>query len=159
MCSRVAAVVMISAVLGGCAVVSVTERKSLAAIGDRIARDLCARSAPEVEHVPNKHVDGQMDRMETRRCKAGTSTIYRGATTSDPRGLPVFAQVNMPGAGLPPYLEVGQSVDRAVEALGEPQETKPGSLTFGLSVEGIDTATIQHSGGRITSVRWEWVVD
>ncbi|TCZ80370.1 hypothetical protein [Lysobacter sp. N42] len=134
-------------------------KESLAATGDRLARTLCASAAPQIEHVPNKHVDGQMDQVETRRCEAGTSTIYRGATTSDPNGLPIFVQVNVQGAGLPPYLEIGQPVERVTQFLGKPQETGPGTITYGLSMEGIDTATILHAGGQVTSVRWEWVVD
>ena len=155
----VATAVLLSAVLGGCATAPVSAPETLGEIGNRVARKLCSVSVVTVKPVPNQHIDGQMDRLETRQCPIGSSTFYRGATTSDPDGLPLTVELVAKGVGLPPHLEIGEPIGPAMRALGTPQEQDLGSFTYGLSVEGSDTATIHHAAGRITSVRWVWVVD
>lgn len=159
MCSRIATAVLLCVVLAGCATNSKVALEPLDQLGDQLARTLCATSAPNIEPVPNRHVDGQIDRLETRRCSAGRSTLYRGATTSDPDGLPVAVEVVARGIGLPSYLEIGEPIGGALTALGVPHENGPSSVTYSLSMEGTGTATIQHAGGRIASVRWVWDLD
>ena len=128
-------------------------------LGNRLARTTCADAAVEIETVANRHIEGQKDQLETRRCTEGLSTTYVGQTTSDPDGLPLTVEIVAPGAGLPPYLEIGEPVQRATHMLGAPAEQARGSLTYGLGIEGINTVVIRHSEGRITSVQWCWVVD
>jgi len=158
MCSRVAVAVLVSGALAACTPSRESPPESLYELGDRLARTICAGAPAEIEPVPNVHVDGQTDRLETRRCPAGSSTLYIGRSTSDPAGLAVAVEIRAPGAGLPPQLEIDQPIERAVRWLGVPQEQADGSATYGLG-EGIDTVTIRHMSGRITSVQWTWLVD
>ena len=133
--------------------------RDIDALGERLARTVCAGSPTAVELVPNRHVEGQTDRLETRECAAGRSTLYRGATTSDPDGLAVTVEVRERGAGLPPYLEIAAPVRRLGVVLGAPQERSASSITYALGVEGNDTVTIRHVDGRVASVQWAWLVD
>jgi len=112
-----------------------------------------------VESARNRHIPGQIDRLETRQCAAGTSTFYMGQTTSNPNGLAIAVQIVTSGKGLPPHLEIGQPFQRALHIPGAPQEQSPGSATNGLSLEGNDSITLRQSAGRITSVQWAWMVD
>lgn len=157
--SKAATAVLLSAMLGSCATAPVAAPETLEEIGDRVVRKLCSSSVVTVDPVPNQHINGQMDRLARRRCPMGTSTFYRGVTTSNPAGLPLAVEVVAKGAGLPPHLEIGEPIGPAMRTLGTPQEQDSGSFTFSLSTEGSDTATIHHAAGLITSVRWAWVVD
>lgn len=131
----------------------------LGELGERLVRTLCPGPPTEVEPVPNRHTAGQVDRLETRRCAAGSATLYIGQTTSNRKGLAVMVEVVTAGTGLPPYLEIGQPVQQALQRLGAPQQQTAGSATYDSSLEGNDAMTLRHSAGRITSVQWEWVVD
>lgn len=145
--------------LAACSTVRESPSSSLAELGVRLAGTLCPGPPTQVESVQNLHISGQTDRLETRQCAAGTSTLYVGQTTSKPDGLAVAVEIVTSGKGLPSYLEIGQPIQRAVQALGAPQEQTPGSVTYGLSLEGTATMTLRQSGGRITSVQWAWMVD
>lgn len=128
-------------------------------LGERLAHSLCAGLPAEVEPVPNRHVPGQVDRLETRDCTAGSSTLYVGQTTSDPRGIAVTVEVRAAGAGLPSHLEIGQPVEKAVRVLGPPRSRTSGTVTYGLGPRERDSVTIHYSAGSIASVQWEWMVD
>jgi len=145
--------------LAACSTVRESPTSSLGGLGERLARTICSGSPAKVESVRNWHIPGQTDRLETRQCAAGTSTLYRGQTTSNPDGLAIAVEIVTSGAGLPPYLEIGQPIQRALQRLGVPQEQTPGSATYGLSLESADTITLHQSAGRITSVQWAWMVD
>lgn len=151
-----------AALLGSCA--SAPDRSSgllpeIDALGVRVARTVCPGAPTAVERVRNRHVPGQTDRLETRLCAAGRSTWYRGATTSDPDGLALAVEVRSPGAGLPPYLEIGAPIRAVRRALGVPQARTASSLTYALGMEGNGTVTIRRARGRVASVQWAWTID
>ncbi|GAA4861112.1 hypothetical protein GCM10023332_11430 [Luteimonas vadosa] len=156
--SRVALIVLCVAI-AACSTASDTRLESLDELGDRLARTICSRAPVKVESVPNPHVEGQIDRLETRQCASGSSTLYIGETTSDPNGLAVAVNILAEGSGLPPLLEIGHPIEHVMQSHGPPQEQAPGSVTYGLGIEGIDTITIRHEAGRITSIQWAWLVD
>lgn len=162
MTSRIAVAGVATLLLGtlaACSTAVESRSDALGKLGERLVRTLCPGPPSEVQPVRNRHLDGQMDRLETRQCSAGSSTLYIGQTTSKPHGLAVMVEVVTAGTGLPPYLEIGQPVQRALQTLGAPQHQAAGSATYDLSLEGNDAITVRHSAGRITSVQWEWVVD
>lgn len=151
--------ILLVGTLAACSTLVESPSVSLGELGDRLARTLCPGPPTQVESVPNRHIPGQTDRLETRRCAAGNSTLYIGHTTSNPNGLAVAVEIVKTGAGLPSHLEIGQPMERALQILGAPQEQTPGSATYGLSLESVDTITLRQSAGRITSVQWAWMVD
>lgn len=151
--------VFVSVALSACAAVGKQKPESLYALGDRLARTVCAEASPEIQPVANLHVPGQTDQLETRRCSEGSSTLYKGKTTSNPAGLAVAVEVLAPRSGLPAHLEIGQPIKRAIELQGQPQEQAEGAVTYGLGIGGTGTVTIAHESDRITAVRWALFVD
>lgn len=156
---RKAIAVCVVVMLSACAAVQDKSPDSLYKLGDRLARTVCAESAPSIQPVKNLHVEGQIDQLETRRCTSGSSTLYKGKTTSNPEGLPVAVEILAPQSGLPAHLEIGQPVDQAVKVLGAPQEQTQKSLTYGLGMQGRAMLTLNHQSGLINSVRWTWAMD
>lgn len=157
--SRIALATLVLGTLAACSPLREPATGSLGELGRSLARSLCPGTPARVESVRNLHVPGQIDRLETRRCEAGASTLYVGETTSDPEGLALAVEVMAPASGLPPHLEIGQPIQRALQVLGPPREQNTDSATYGLSIEGNDLITLRHSAGRIVSVQWAWVVD
>ncbi len=145
--------------LAACSTPRESPSASLEQLGDHLARTVCPGPPARVQSVRNQHMPEQTDRLETRECPAGTSVLYMGQTTSKPAGLALAVEILAPRSGLPPHLEVGHPVDRAIEVLGTPQGQAPGAATYGLGLEGINTVVIRHSAGKITSVEWNWVID
>ena len=131
----------------------------LSRLGEQIARSICPGPATSVEQVPNQHMSGQIDTLETRTCSAGTSTIYKGQTTSDPTGLEVAASLRVAWPGIPSYLQIGQPVEPALAALGQPDSTSASSASYELGAEGLDTVTIHFANARITSIQWSWFLE
>lgn len=160
MCKHVALMALVLGALVGCPA-SGPERADLTleALGERLARSICPGAPTKVEPVPNRHVPGQVDRLETRECATGSSTLYLGNTTSDPNGLALALEIRAQGMELPSHLEIGQSIGKTRRVLGPPQEQTSGSVTYGLGLEGINTITIRHAAGKVSSVQWAWVVD
>lgn len=62
--------------LAACSTVRESPSSSLAELGVRLAGTLCPGPPTQVESVQNLHNSGQTDRLETRQCAAGTSTLY-----------------------------------------------------------------------------------
>lgn len=156
---RNAIAVCVVVMLSACAAVQDKSPDSLYKLGDRLARTVCAESAPAIQPVKNLHVEGQIDQLETRRCTSGSSTLYKGKTTSNPEGLPVAVEILAPQSGLPAHLEIGQPVDQAVKLLGAPQEQTQKSLTYDLGMQGRAMLTLNHQSGLINSVRWAWAME
>lgn len=148
-----APVALVLAALAGCSTVHERSTLSLHELGDHLARSVCPGPPAKVEPVPNQHVPGQTDRLETRQCAGASSTLYVGSAASDPEGLAVAVEIRAAGLGLPAYLEIGQPIEKAARALGPPQSQTPGSVTYGLGLEGSDTLTVHHLSGRISSVQ------
>lgn len=159
MYSRLALVTLVLGTSAACLTSRERSSLSLEELGEHLARTVCLGPPTKVEPVPNQHVPGQTDHLETRQCFAGSSTFYVGETTSNPNGLAVAAEIRAPRSGLPQYMEIGQPVEKAVQVLGAPKDQTTTSITYGLGLEGVDTFTIHHSAGRISSVQWAWLVD
>ena len=157
---RAASLALVLGVLVGCSTSGPWPTDlTLEALGARLARSVCPGEPTRVEPVPNRHIPGQIDRLETRQCAAGSSTFYVGKTTSDPAGLALAVEVRAAGAGLPPHLEIGQPIGKALQVLGAPQDQTSESVTYGLGVEGTSTVTIRQAAGKVASVQWAWDVD
>jgi hypothetical protein len=145
--------------LVGCRQAPQTHQFDLSAVGERIAQVICPGPPTGVEPVENQHISGQVDRLETRECSDGSSTIYVGRTTSDPSGLEVAASVRTHRSELPSHLQIGQSAKRAIAILGQPASVSRDSATYELGEEGLDTATIHFTDDRITSIEWSWSLE
>jgi len=149
---------LLCASLAACSTVGIGEDESLPEMGERLARTHCSNATPSVRNVPNSHIEGQLDRIEIRRCESGSAALYKGPTTSNPDGLALQVEITQPRAGLPSDLDVGSPVDRALERLGPALEQGAGFHRYALGEDG-DRFTLHHAGGRITSVEWEWSID
>lgn len=156
---RAAVVALSGVVLLACSTPREHGVASLADLGERLAHTICPGPPTEVEPVRNQHEPSQMDRLETRRCSAGTSTIYTGRTTSRTDGLPVFLEVRAAAIGLPVHLQIGQPFERAARYLGEPLEERDGSAIYALSWDSDSTVTVHHAAGKVMSLQWSWVED
>jgi hypothetical protein len=148
-----------SGVIGGCTHGPQDASPDLSTLGDHIARTICPGPPKDVERVANRYTPGQVDRLETRECAEGSSTMYVVQTASNPIELAVAASVNAPFAGLPSYLEIGQPIQPALAILGEFQSSAAGSVTYDLGMDGTDTITLLFTKGHITSIQWTWYLD
>lgn len=141
------------------ATATATSLDALYELGDQLARTICSGTPPSTEEVANPHVSGQTDRIDTRECATGSSTLYHGATTSNPEGFAIALSIRQADAGLPKVIDVGRPIEPAITALGVPTESSADRVIYGLGEERIDTLTLHHAAGRIVSVSWSWQID
>lgn len=143
----------------GCTTTTPISVAQLDALGEHLARTLCSKSLTRFVPIPNRHVSGQVDQIETRECSNGTASLHTGKTTADPNGLALSVEVNAPGAGLPSALEIGQPIARALATLGPPASRSHGVLDYYLSADGPSSVSISTIDDRISSVHWVWDID
>ena len=154
------AIVIIGLVaLGGCSAAPQHASRSLDDLGRDLARKICLGPPNAVQRVKNAHVTDQIDRLETRECAAGSSTLYVSSEAAEPKVLAVAVEVRAKSAGLPPHLQVGAPIADALRELGEPNSLSPESAVYGLAFDSTDTVTLRAAGGRISSLHWVWALD
>ena len=144
---------------GGCSAAPQHASRSLDDLGRELARTICLGPPKAVQRVKNPHMPRQLDRLETRECAAGSSTLYVASEAAEPKVLAVAVEVRAKSAGLPPHLQIGEPIADALRALGEPQSRSPESAVYSLAFDSTDTVTLRATDGRISSLQWAWVLD
>jgi hypothetical protein len=127
------------------------------ALGQSLSRTLCAVDVATVvqSSKPSSHDPEVTERIETISCSAGESQILLSPLATDPDGIVLYVNVRGVTAEMPSFLHVDAPLESAISALGQPSQSKPGSIVFLLGESG-STLEIFHKDGKIVSVAWSF---
>lgn len=128
-------------------------------LGNRLFRLGCSTQVTIREKkVSNLHEPSVTDTINVVSCDGLELSTYVSTRASDPTGLPIYLEIRKPNATLPEYMNIGESTQTLISALGVPFKQDDRSIQYVLS-ESEDTVLFKTRDGQITSIRWDWYLD
>jgi len=122
--------------------------------GERAFAEACPKPiVTKKKAVPNRYVAGAVDTIETLTCDGMEEDLYVSAHSSHPNGLVIRVAINKPTASLPSYMNVGQTREQIISALGAPSEASEQAITY-YPEPGENSVTFFFDSGKVTSIVW-----
>ena|SRR5438445_5292946 len=129
-------------------------RIGLLDVGEQTFAQACPKPIVAKEKtVSNRYVTGAIDTIKTLACDGMEEDLYVSVHGSNPNGLVIRVAISKPTSSLPNHVNVGQTREQIISALGAPSEASEQAITY-YPEPGESSVTFFFDAGKVKSIVW-----